>query len=789
MKKARIMENWEFREDGNEADKIKVELPHDAMILEKRNPKLPNGSASGYFPGGKYIYTRKIHGEEAYANRSVLVEFEGVYMNSTVYLNGEEVGGWIYGYTNFFIDLTGKLKIGADNELKVVVDNSKTPNSRWYTGSGIYRPVNLWTGNMCHILPEGVKIKTISLDPAVIQVSVDTSLEEYTEIEHTVFLNGKKVTATYGACVEITIPDAKLWCEQSPNLYMLKTELKRDGEILDEAQNDFGIRTLAWDAKRGFQVNGNTVKLRGGCIHHDHGILGACAYDKAEYRRVKRLKEFGFNAVRYAHNPAGKNFLKACDELGMYVLDETFDQWRRPKSTYDYSTTFDEEWEKDLRALVSKDYNHPCVIMYCIGNEIPDTGRLYGAQLAKTLSDTLHSLDDTRPTTNAINAMMTVIAGELSKREVEKNKPVGGIDINELMTSLPEITTSVNPDHLEELAGECFDAVDIMGYNYGHDLYQKTHELKPDRIILSSETFPKQMAANWKTVEQNSYCIGDFLWTAWDYLGEAGVGLPVYGTANAPFAKDYPCLTAACGSFDLTGYPEAQAYYEAVLWGVYDRPYIGVRPVNHSGEEYTLGKWRLTDALNNWTWEGCEGRKAEIEIYSKGKFLELWQDGVSLGKKKLEDCKVNFETEYRPGRLEAVSFDKNGEKIAESELVTAGKENCLRVLPEERELIASKEEIVFVPIHVTDESGLLKMMTDKKISVKVEGPGKLLALGSGRPETKERFSDGVYTSRQGRVLAVIKSNGQGGAIKVTACAKDMKSVSAVINVINDKEKY
>lgn len=807
MKKERIHQGWYYWKDGQEAEKQGISLPHDAMIFERRVPELENGNASGFFPGGKYVYVKQIFGEEALRDQTVLVEFEGVYMNSTVYLNGEQVGGWVYGYTNFYVDLTGKLRIGQDNELKVIADNSRTPNSRWYSGSGIYRPVNLWTGGRSHILPEGLKVRTLSVNPALLEVSAEVCRGEGMELALQLIHEGKVLkTQTMAVSAGIVkavfeVPDAKLWSAETPNLYTIQARLLENRKEADSAREDFGIRTLAWDAEKGFQVNGQTVKLKGGCIHHDHGILGACSYDKAEYRRVRKLKELGFNALRYSHNPAGKSFLKACDELGMYVVDETFDQWKLPQSTYDYAMYFDTEWKKDVEALVSKDYNHPCVIMYCIGNEITDTGLPHGAAIAKMISDAFHQLDPTRPTTLANNAMLTTLAALQARKKAEeeaaaendaspgrtaapqsKEKTMGSTQVNDIVTLLPKIMASITPESLEALAAGCFDAVDIVGYNYGQNLYEGTHEKQPDRVILSSETFPCRMASNWKMVEEHPYVIGDFLWTAWDYLGEAGVGQPVYGTTQAPFSKDYPCLTAACGSVDLTGEPESQAYYNAVLWGNYRKPYIGVRPVFHSGEEFTLGRWRLTDSINSWTWPGCEGRIAEIEVYSVGKSVELFQDGMSLGKKILEDCRADFTAQYRPGRLEAVSYNEAGEELGRDVLTSAGKEQELRILPEETSLVADGEDLVYVLIHVTDSAGVRNRAAECKITVTVEGPGELLAVGSGRPETEEDFHSGSCTSWNGRILAVVRSKQEAGSITVTAEAEGLKEEKVHIEV-------
>ncbi|MHA9737916.1 glycoside hydrolase family 2 TIM barrel-domain containing protein [Robinsoniella peoriensis] len=791
MKKQKMNVGWYFWKDGNEEGKTLLDLPHDAMLTEEREPNLLNGNATAFYPGGKYIYMKKLYGKEAFRNQTILLEFEGVYMNSAVYLNGEHVGGWIYGYTNFYVDLTDRFKIGEENELKIVADNSQTPNSRWYSGSGIYRSVNLWTGSRNYIAPEGIKVKTISIDPAVIEVIVEAEQADGMHVDIEVYRVGKRIASGVGKKALITIPDAKLWSAEEPNLYTITAILKKNDVIVDMADTKFGVRTIAWDAKNGLMINGKTVKLRGGCIHHDHGMLGACSYAKAEYRRVKKLKELGYNAIRYSHNPAGKNFLEACDELGMYVMDETFDQWRLPQSANDYAQYFDKEWRKDVTALVSKDYNHPSVIMYCVGNEITDTGLAFGAAISKEINELFHRLDKTRPTTIAINSMLSVLAARQAERKaleseekqaggLSEEKNLGSEQVNDIITLLPKIMASITPESLEALIGECISYADIVGYNYGQNLYEGTHALAPERVILSTETFPSRMDSNWTYVTDNDYVIGDFMWTAWDYLGEVGVGQPVYGTTEAPFSKQYPCLTAACGSVDLTGFPESQAYYAAVLWGVYKKPYIGVRPLNHSGEDYTLGRWRLTDSLNCWTWEGQEGKAAEIEVYSIGDSVELIQDGTSLGKEKLISGRCYFETTYRAGKLEAVSFDETGHEIARSELETAGEETVLNILPEEAEIKADGEDLLYVAVHITDKNGILKMMEDKKVTISVEGAGTLLAVGSGNPETTEKFSEGSYTMWHGRMAAVVKSNQEKGVIRITAISEGMEAVSVLV---------
>lgn len=783
MKREKFCRDWRFWKEGNEDKAVCLDLPHDAMIFEKRDPNLENGNATGFFPGGKYIYTKTIFGDDNLMDQTLLLEFEGVYMNSSVYLNGEKVGGRLYGYSDFFVDLSGKLRKGEENELKVVVDNSRTPNSRWYSGSGIYRPVFLWKGALAHILPDGIKVRTISTNPAVLEISITARMEEGMELLSSIEKDGSVVAQMTGANGIVEIPDAVLWSSETPSLYTIRTKLLQGGKVIDEGVECFGIRTLAWDAERGFQVNGDTVKLRGGCIHHDHGLLGACAYEQAERRRVRKLKEFGYNAIRYSHNPADKNFLNICDELGMYVIDETFDQWLLPQSKYDYAGYFAEEWKKDVCSLVNKDYNHPCVIMYCIGNEITDTGLPIGVEMSKELNEVFHKLDSTRPTMIAINSMLSVLAARQAERKKAEeadgktpdDKTVGSADVNDIVTLLPKIMASITPESLEELIGKCISYVDIVGYNYGHNLYEGTHLLAPERVILSSETFPKKMDNNWEVVCNNDYLIGDFMWTAWDYLGEAGVGLPVYGTEQAPFSKSYPCLTAGCGSFDLTGYPESQAYYAAALWGFLKEPYIGVRPVYHSGEKYTLGQWRLTDSINCWTWPGAEGKTAEIEIFSPGAYTELFQNGKSLGRKKLKNCRCTFETPYIPGELKAVSYDINGHEIGTGVLKTADNTEKLTMIAEKAMIAANGEDLAYIAVNITDEAGNIKMTTDKKVRVSVEGEGVLLAVGSGNPETEESFFAGEYTSWHGRVLAIVKSTDTAGKIKVMAEAEGIES--------------
>lgn len=787
MHKYKFNADWYFWKDGQRDKKRKLNLPHDAMLEETRQPDLPKGSGSGFFPGGKYWYEKTICPDKSWADKTVILEFEGVYMNASVLLNGEKVGGWVYGYTNFYVDLTGKLKIGQENTITVIADNSQQPNSRWYSGSGIYRDVNLYTAHAEHIIPDGIKVKTVSYDPAVLDITVEAEKKDAADIKIEVLECDKIVAAVCGQNVQVTIPDAKLWSAEEPNLYTVRASLVRNGEVLDVSTIRTGIRTITWDSEKGLQINGNTVKLKGACVHHDHGPLGACSYDKAEYRRAKKLKELGYNAIRYAHNPSSRVLLDVCDEVGMYVLDETFDQWKIPQSDKDYAIYFDAEWQKDVKALIRKDYSHPSVIMYCIGNEITDTGLPHGPIIAKMINDLFKVEDPTRPTTIAINPMLTVLAQKMAEAKTqgaENQGSMGSAEVNDIVTLLPKILAGITPESLEALLKDLLQHVDIAGYNYSAHLLEGTHALVPERVILHSETFPCRIADGWKIVERNASIIGDFMWTAWDYLGESGVGEPTYGTTQAPFSKEYPCQNAGVGAVDLTGEPEPFAYYVATLWGAYNKPYIAVRPLDHAGEEYTLGKWRATDAVRSWTWPDQEGKTTDIEVYTGAATVELMQDGaLSLGRQNVMDCMAKFQTIYKPGKLEAIAYDENGSEIGRDELVTAADDTRLTISAENPVIKADGEDLAYIRVEITDHAGIRKMLSDKKVKISVSGKGTLAAVGSAACRTEERYLGKSFTTHNGSMIAIVRSNGERGAICISAESEGLPVVSTTVTAL------
>ncbi len=801
MKKNSFHTGWSYYQKGADSIAQDVILPHDAMIHRDRVPRLKNGSYTGFYPSGDYVYINRIFGDPDYRGKTVIMEFEGVYMDSTVYLNDEKVGGHVYGYNHFYVDLTDKLVIGKENELKVDVHCSQVPNARWYPGNGIYRPVSLYVGEKEHINLDGVVIVTKSHNPAVIEVSVDTTAEAGAVVEIEILYQGKTIATGTGEHCEIAIPNAKLWDAEHPNLYQARVMLKRDGNVFDETIEDFGIRHLAWSAEKGIEVNGASVKLRGGCVHHDNGCLGACDFEAAEYRKVRIMKEAGFNAIRSSHYPISKRMLRACDELGMYVMDETFDTWRESNGMYGYPLYFNEEWQDDLSKMILKDRNHPCVIMYSIGNEISDTARPEGAELAGEMTTLCHAIDPTRPVTVCPNLFMNVMSQkglnlslgngtEPKKEDVadpmaqdSDTKMGGSAMINVLMATGPHLMKlMMKPKGTEKGSGHTFAKVDIAGYNYAEQVYEGHHAMVPNRIIVGSETHPTKILGNWELVEKHPYVIGDFMWTGWDYLGEVGVGIIDYGKSSGAYIKPYPAVSAYVGAIDLTGHRELNSYRAAIVWGFENKPYISVQPPNHFGEKKIESHYRDSDALNSWSWTGCEGQRTIVEVYSKGDTVELFQDGKSLGKKPLKKLLAKFKIIYQPGTLEAVSYDAQGVEIARSKLVSAGSKTTLTVSVENDSLKPNGEDLAYINVAVTDDKGIVKMLNEKTVSIKVEGAGTLQGIGSGNPRASEAYVGSHFTTYQGRMQAIVRSGFNTGNINVTITADGLPEQKVTIQV-------
>ncbi len=765
MEKMDFMKGWEFFREGSTVKEI-IKLPHDAMIAEKRHPENPSSSAGAFFPGGVYTYKKEFFVPVDWKGKKILLEFEGVYKDAWVYINGEEAGKNAYGYTPFVVDTDGFLHHGESNDVKVVVDNSQHPNSRWYTGSGIHRPVWLHIGNKAHIQRQGVKITTLSHQPASIRIETEHTGEE---VQVEIRREDATVASGKGDKLTLDIPDAQLWSDESPHLYQCVVQLKRNGKIVDQVTEDFGIRTIEWN-ENGLFVNGRETLLRGGCVHSDNGLLGAVSLPESEDRKVRIMKEAGFNAVRASHNPASESFLTACDKYGMYVMDETWDMWYFHKSKHDYASQFMDNYQGDIRAMVERDYNHPSVIMYSIGNEISEPKDEKGVQLAREMVDIIKELDATRPVTCGVNLMVINMASKgkgIYKEEGGREKETAGGDNKKVSSTLFNLMTSVvgtgmnkaaNSKKADAVTTPLFDSLDIAGYNYASGRYRKEGKIHPERILVGSETFPQDIAKNWKMVKELPYLIGDFMWTAWDYLGEAGIGAWSYTEDGRRFDKPYPWILANVGAIDILGNIGAEAEYAAVVWGVRNDPYIAVQPANQPGNRPAKSVWRGTNGLNSWSWKNCEGNNAIIEVYAAAHSVQLLLGDKATKRKKLKDCKATFKSTYAAGTLIAVTFDEKGNETGRTALSSASGKTGLQLTTDGATI--KQNEVVYIEVSLIGENGIIESNDDQLLQVTVDG-GELLAFGSANPRTKEEYHKGAFTSYYGRAQAIVRSGKQG----------------------------
>ena len=726
-----------------------VIVPHDAMLHQKRDAKSQTGSAQAFFPGGVYVYEKKFLKPK---EEHILFQFEGVYKNASVFINDKQAGGCRYGYLPFFV-CADDLLVEGENIIRVECENKEQPDSRWYTGAGIYRPVWMWAGSENAIEPESVKIQTISINPTRIRVQTKCSGEPVVRIT-----DGETVVAEGRGCdITLEISDAKLWSEDTPYLYSCHVT-----NGMDEVSTAFGIRMITYDRK-GLYINGKHTLLRGGCIHHDNGILGAATWDEAEYRRAKKLKEAGFNAIRSAHNPTSRAMLEACDKLGIYVMDESWDMWFHHKSKYDYATYWRENYLSDLQSMVDRDYNHPSVIMYSVGNEVSEPAKAEGVEKTGEMVEYLHKADPTRPVTGGFNLMIISNAkkGKAVYKEEggmnnDSDKAVSGMNSTMFNFIASMVGTgmnkSANSKAADKATAPALDLLDLAGYNYASGRYPLEGEAHPDRLIFGSETFPQDIAKNWAMVKRYPYLVGDFMWTAWDYLGEVGLGAWAYTKDGTGFNKPYPWLLADTGVFDIIGTPNAELFHAQAVWGMLDKPAIAVQPVNHPGEKPAKMAWRGTNGMASWSWQGCEGNKAIVEVYTDAVMVELLLNGKSLGRKKVKDGKAVFKTKYAPGELVAVALDSMGNPKGENKLVSAAGACKITIMPEVD--IAKAGQVVYVEINIIGENGVVECNADEKLNITVEG-GTLLGFGSANPRTEERFDTGTYSTYYGKALAAI----------------------------------
>ena len=785
MKRVDFNSGWRYRRAEEENFK-EVTLPHDAMFCEPRTEESEGGVNTGWFEGHDYIYEKTF---EKPAEQTVWLNFEGVYHNSEVWINGEKVAFHPHGYVPIWVNISDKLKEG-ENVVRVVARNADQPNSRWYSGAGIYRPVWMYTAPAAYILPEGLRVTTLSISPATIKVDLFASEEGQWSAE--ILKDGKVVATCDSLHSTVVIDGASLWSPESPELYTCRATFGKDS-----AEVSFGIRTIECSAKTGFLLNGKRILMRGACMHHDNGLLGACSYKFAEYRKAELLKNAGFNAVRSSHNPCSPYFMEACDKLGLLIMDEFTDMWYIHKTKYDYADYFEKCWKTDLADMVARDYNHPSVVIYSLGNEVSETAQPRGIALSREMTQHCHEMDDTRPVTCGVNIFFNFLSsigfGVYSDKKAEqqestkkndsgkkKKKAVGSEFFNNLAGTFGSIPmkygATLRGSNLK--TREAFAEFDIAGYNYGVMRCKRDIKLYPKRVIVGSEVFCEDVYAYARYSENHPAILGSFVWTGIDYLGEVALGAIEYREYAPTFDKGVGWLTSSCGSLDITGKPTAEMAYLRVAYGISPIG-IGVVPLPSGDKSHSRSAWRMTPAKQSWAWEGCEGRKITVEVYSRGATAALYLNGALLAKKRVKrgDCRTIFKTKYEPGTLEAVSYDAAGNEIARTSLVSAEKDTKLTLVPEKTQI--SADGLCYVRAMYTDAKGTVKVTKRGDITIKVEG-GQLMGFGSGCPYNKRGFLTDVSDTYYGETLAVIKPASDAVSIEVSDGTYSAKTVVKVV---------
>jgi hypothetical protein len=781
-----------------------VTLPHDALREQTRTPDAPAGTASGYHPSAAFTYEKTWDVPADWAGKWVALQFDGVASNALVYLNGVLVGQRPYTYARFAVDLTALLKPGQSNHLRVEVRSHK--DSRWYTGAGIYRGVELLVADPLHFVPDSLWASTVRVENGTASIDVSATVVNsglYAKAARVRFsvqdpagaeVAVREVPVTtmptsgsgFGAAASehtaesqilqhIEIENAQLWSADSPSQYSVHAMIVAAAEAgtaevcLSAERAFFGIRTVTVDPVRGLRINGEPVKLRGACIHVDNGLLGAVSLPAAELRKVAKLKEAGYNAVRISHNPASQAFLDACDQLGMLVMNEAFDTWSLEKSEFDHARNFAQWWERDIESLVFGSRNHASVIMYSIGNEIPELGTIGGRIWNRRIATKVRSLDSTRPVTNGINTLLTIDVGDLLAQAGGLNAFMG--DTGDISAGFANIAvTPPVSNAIEEVAS----ALDVVGYNYAETRYALDLQENPHRVVVGSETFPKTIVANWKLVQQYPHVIGDFTWTGWDYLGEVGIGAVAYKEDtdfNGQLGREFPYLLAYCGDIDITGYRRPASYYREIAFGLRANPFIAVQdPSKHNQTQVSTSPWAWADVVEGWSWAGFEGKPIRVEVYSNAQEVELLLNGESVGRQPVAQVNAgallansaHFEIAHQTGELVAVAYIDGAESGRTVVLSAVGAPQLKLELDNVATRIKGDgQDLAHVAVSIVDPKGVLFNQAQEELTVTVSGPAVLAGFGSSVPNPTVPYTSNVQTTWDGRALAIIRATGAG----------------------------
>ena len=740
-----------------------LSLPHDWSIEDIPGTSSPldsNATGSyntGFFTGGTAWYRKHFNVPDSLKNKRIYLQFDGVYMNADIWLNGQHLGNHPYGYTTFGYDVTEYLKNEDENILAIQVKNEGM-NSRWYTGSGIYRHVWLIITDDVFIPQGGIFITTPDVSSQSATVNAEITIKNATSNEMSVRLESQvegidnnnvhslitiEPNSIGTGTQELTVKNPSLWSPENPHLYVLKIKIYSGNKLVDEISQTFGIRSLEFSVEKGFLLNGVPTFLKGGCMHHDNGPLGSAAYDRAEERKVELMKANGFNAIRCSHNPPSAAFLNACDRLGVMVIDETFDMWRKPKNPQDYHLYFDEWWKRDVESMVIRDRNHPSIIMWSIGNEIRERGEPEGVQIAREMGDFIRKLDPTRPITSAVNGL--------------------------------------NPDK-----DPYFATLDIAGYNYaaGGDhwkssIYAEDHERVPLRIMYGAESYPLEAFDAWMNVLDHTYVIGDFVWTGFDYLGEASIGWLGY-----MLKRDfYPWSHAYCGDIDICGWKRPQSYYRDILWETNNKPAIMVLPPTPTfpinPEKMNWSKWEWHDVVRSWNWDAFIGETLKVQVYNRSEEVELFLNGTSLGKKltnRENRWTASWNVPYEAGELKAINYAK-GTPVSSDNLITAGVPSKLKLTADREIIFANGQDLSYVTVELVDDKGICNPTTEQLVTFSLFGPGTIIAVASSNPRSTESYQRPFRKTYQGRCLVIIKSENTSGNMELTASTNGISNAT------------
>lgn len=781
-RKINIDSNWKYQygshkeaiaPDFDDSAWRTLDLPHDWSVETDAATAAGNnigpfsknsteGSASGQTVGGEGWYRKTFTLSEEDLKGKVSLYFEGAYYHTYIYLNGRHIYFNPYGYSSFRFDITDHvLPAGEENTLSVCVKN-EGKNTRWYAGSGIYRHVWLiktpalhlddWSTNI-EAISEDVKVSSLILNESGENKTATFTAEIYDSENKLVTTKSLETTVSSGkeepVVLNIQISDAKRWSPETPNLYKAVLSVS-DGETTDRYSTKFGIRTIEFSAEKGFLLNGVPTLLRGGCVHHDNGLLGAASFDRAEERRLQILKNNGFNAVRCSHNIPSEHFLYACDSIGLMVIDEAFDHWLVAKNPNDYHNFFTEFSNRDLQVMLRRDRNHPSIIMWSIGNEVPGRIEPEGMAAAERLRKMVKKYDTTRPVTAAICDWDT-------------------------------------PWHpWEDETAKAFNSLDVGGYNYLYNKYESDHSKYPNRIMYGAESYAKHASQNWDLVEKHPYVIGDFIWTAMDYVGEAGIGsASIKKSGNQSQFQDWPWFNGWCGDIDLIGQKKPQSYYRDVVWCLAPITMGVERPIP-SGYYQSISNWGWQLEQQSWTFNDLTEKDImTVNVYSRAPHVRLYLNDELLDEKATSNTYwAGFYIPYRPGVLKAVEFDGTKEG-AYFILETTSADAAIRLTADRKEIRSNNTDLSYVTIELIDEKGrVITSNSERKINITVEGEGSLLAAGNASPTDMESFRSETPKLYNGRALAIIKSSNTEGEIKLKVTSEGL--ADAVITIKTGK---